>query len=266
MSLDNIKIVLVGTTHPGNIGAAARAMKAMGLTRLALVRPKIFPHADATARAAGADDLLAHAELHDNLADALANCRLAVATSVRKRRLDWPGFTAREFGGIALREARLGEIAVVFGRENNGLSNEELDLCNRLVHIHTNPEFGSLNLGAAVQVMAYEVYTAWLLAKGEESGVQADGADYATAAEVEGFFTHLETMLLQIGFFGHRYSPKLVRRLRRLLHRIRPDRTEINILRGILTAIGKDQAPLSRGPESPPGATRPAPAESVGNQ
>lgn len=264
MSLDNIKIVLVGTTHPGNIGAAARAMKAMGLTRLALVRPKIFPHAEATARAAGADDLLARAELHDNLADALANCRLAVATSARERRLDWPGFTAREFGGIALREARLGEVAVVFGRENNGLSNEELDLCNRLVHIRANPEFGSLNLGAAVQVMAYEVYTAWLL-ESEESGVQADGADYATATEVEGFFSHLETTLLQISFFGRRYSPKLVRRLRRLLYRIRPDRTEINILRGILTAIGKDQAPLDREPESP-GATRPAPVESAENQ
>lgn len=248
MSLNNIKVVLIGTSHPGNIGATARAMKAMGLARLALVQPKVFPHAEATARAAGADDLLAHAELHDSLADAVKECQLVIGTSARARYLDWPVLNAREFAGVALKEAEAGQVALVFGRENNGLSNGELDLCNRLVHIPTNPEFGSLNLAAAVQVMAYELYATL---RAQEAGAQVKSREvvgpgevgevkvYPTSSEVEGFFAHLEATLLQIGFLDRRYPRKLMRRMRLIFHRVRMDRIEMNILRGILSATGK---------------------------
>jgi tRNA (cytidine32/uridine32-2'-O)-methyltransferase len=234
--LDNIRFVLVETSHPGNIGAAARAMKTMGLGRLELVRPKLFPAAEATARASGAEDLLEVAQVHPDLFGALAGCRLVVGSSARLRSVHWPQLDPRACAETLVREAVQGPVALVFGRERTGLSNSELQCCHYLAHIPTNPAFGSLNLAAAVQVFAYEVLQAHL-AGGSEAAV-AGGRDQelATAEAMEGFYGHLAETLFELGFADPSQSKKLLRRLRRLFNRARPDWDELNILRGILSA------------------------------
>lgn len=235
--LDNIRFVLVETSHPGNIGAAARAMKTMGLGRLALVRPKLFPAAEATARASGAEDLLEGAQVHPDLIGALAGCRLVVGSSARLRSVHWPELDPRACAETLVREAGQGPVALVFGRERTGLSNSELECCHYLAHIPTNPAFGSLNLAAAVQVLAYEVLQAHL-ARGSEVAV-AEGREkqeLATAEAMEGFYGHLAETLFELGFADPTQSKKLLRRLRRLFNRARPDWNELNILRGILSA------------------------------
>jgi tRNA (cytidine32/uridine32-2'-O)-methyltransferase len=233
--LDNIRFVLVGTTHPGNIGAAARAMKNMGLRSLALVSPKQFPCAEATARAAGADDLLAEARVCATLAEALQGCRLVVGSSARLRTLEWPQLDPRACASALLGEARLGPVALVFGRESSGLSNRELEPCHYLAHIPTNPGFSSLNLAASVQVFAYEIYQTCLA--GEiRSSTKAPPAEVASAEAMEGFHRHLAQVLEDLGFSDPKQSKKLLRRLRRLFNRARPDWDELNILRGILSA------------------------------
>ncbi|KRT55996.1 RNA methyltransferase [endosymbiont of Ridgeia piscesae] len=231
--LKNIRIVLVSTSHPGNIGAVARAMKNMCLSRLCLVAPKRYPSEEAVARASGAQDLLDAAEIFDDLDSALQGCRLVIGTSARERSVAWSVLNPRECGGQVIEEAAVGEVALVFGRENSGLSNEELDRCNLLVHIPTNSDYSSLNLGAAVQLLAYEVYLASL----EEADKPLRAPrEVASAEMLEGFHTHLAQALEDIGFADPRQSDKLLRRLRALFHRARPDRDEINILRGILSA------------------------------
>ncbi len=232
--LDNVRIVLIGTTHPGNIGAAARAMKNMRLRQLWLVTPKLFPHAEATARASGADDLLATAQVCDDLDQALAGCRLVVGASARLRSLKWPQLDPRQSGRRLLQEAAQGEVALLFGRESSGLSNEELDRCHYLVHIPANPDYSSLNLAQAVQVLAYELHMASL----EEGGTApTEGErDVADAAAMEGFFDHLRRTMEATGFANPRQSTTLQRRLRRLFLRARPDQDEVNILRGLLNA------------------------------
>ncbi|HIP52660.1 MAG TPA: RNA methyltransferase, partial [Chromatiales bacterium] len=204
--LSNIRIVLVGTTHPGNIGAAARAMKNMCLERLVLVAPKIYPHADATARASGADDLLANVEVCATLDEALEGCRLVVGSSARRRSVDWPELDPRTCAARLAAESESGPVALIFGREHSGLTNEELDRCHYLVHIPTNAEYRSLNLGAAVQVLAYEIYLAHLA--GDED-VEKESRDLATAEMMEGFHRHLAETLEEIGFTDHRQSQKL---------------------------------------------------------
>jgi len=158
--LANVRIVLVHTTHPGNIGAVARAMKNMCLTDLWLVAPRFFPHADATARASGADELLARARVCSTLDEALADCRFVVGTSARDRHVDWLGCEPRECAALLTGEATRGPVALVFGRESSGLTNEELDRCDRLVQIPANSEYSSLNVAMAVQVLAYELLLA----------------------------------------------------------------------------------------------------------
>ena len=232
--LSNVRIVLVETTHPGNIGAAARAMKTMAMDRLYLVRPKIFPHAEATARASGADDLLAKAQVCGDLVQALAGCRLVVGTSARHRAVDWPALWPRQAAEILVAEAALGPVALVFGRESSGLSNEELELCQYLVHIPTQADFNSLNVASAVQILAYECHLASL---GEQSGGVADERPLAGADLLDGLHQHLTATLRQIQFAHPQQSEKLLRRLRRLFNRARLDLDEINILRGILTKI-----------------------------
>lgn len=237
--LNNIRIVLVNTSHPGNIGAAARAMKTMGLTRLYLVEPLQYPCAEATARASGADDLLAGAVVCNSLADAVGECMLVIGTSARERRLEWPSLLPDEAAGQLLREASRGEVALVFGRERFGLTNEELDACHFLVNIPANPDYSSLNLAAAVQILCYELRRH---CGGPEAGPQSAAEENtpATAGEVEGFYGHLEETLYDIGLM-EAGEPKqsLLRRLRRLFQRTRLTRTEVNILRGILTATQK---------------------------
>lgn len=235
--LQQVRVVLVHTSHPGNIGAAARAMKTMGLARLELVTPRSFPDAEAAARASGADDILDRARVHGTLAAAIADCQLVLGTTARSRTLAWPTLEPRAAAALALEHAAAGErVALVFGREKSGLSNAELDLCHAAIHIPTAPDYGSLNLAAAVQVLAYELYLASL---GERPPPKRRDEAYppATAAEMAGFFTHLEETLTDIGFLNPAQPRLLMRRLRRLFQRARPDRNEINILRGVLSAV-----------------------------
>ena len=241
--LNNIRIVLIGTTHPGNIGAVARAMKNMCLSRLYLVQPKQYPCAEATARASGAHDLLAEAQVCEDLDQALEGCRMVVGASARLRSVEWPQLEPKACAGKVLAEAAEGEVALIFGRESSGLSNEELDRCHYLVHIPANEAYSSLNLSQAVQVLSYELYMASLESGGVES---VERQDLATAEMMEGLFQHLDRAMLDIGFSDPRQSGKLNRRLRRLFLRARPDRDELNILRGILSAAQACKASDSR--------------------
>ncbi|QXH50660.1 tRNA (cytosine(32)/uridine(32)-2'-O)-methyltransferase TrmJ [Pseudomonas fakonensis] len=239
--LQNIRVVLVNTSHPGNIGGAARAMKNMGLSRLVLVQPLDFPAADASARASGADDVLDGAVVVDSLEQALAGCSLAIGTSARERSIPWPLLDPRECAVKAVERAAVGEeIALVFGREHAGLTNDELQRCHFHVHIPSNPDFSSLNLAAAVQVLAYEVRMAWLAGQGEPSKVEKDNAcELATLDEMERFYGHLEQTLVGIGFLDPEKPKHLMARLRRLYGRSSVERTEMSILRGILTETQK---------------------------
>ena len=233
-TLARIRCVLVETTHTGNLGAAARALKAMGLTRLELVKPRHPPDAEALARAAGADDLLQRAGVHGDLVDALAGCRLVIGASARLRSVEWPLLEPPQAAQRLLAEAAQGEVALVFGRESSGLTNEELARCHYLVHIPTDPEFSSLNVAAAVQVLAYEVRRAWREDRG--GSPTEEPRDLATAEAMEGFHEHLAQTLVDIGFRDPAQSTRLLMRLRRLFNRARPDWVELNILRGILRA------------------------------
>jgi tRNA (cytidine32/uridine32-2'-O)-methyltransferase len=232
--LNQIRIVLVDTSHPGNIGAAARAMKNMCLSQLHLVTPHQYPCEEATSRASGADDLLANAVVHQSLDDALEGCRLVVGTSARPRTVSWPVLSPRESAEKLVEESESGEVALIFGREKSGLSNSELDRCNFLVHIPTNEAYSSLNLGAAVQVLSYEVYLASLTGVSDQNKIPRE---LATAEMMQGFHEHLAQALDDVGFTDPRQSEKLLRRLRSLFQRARPDKDEINILRGILSAM-----------------------------
>jgi TrmH family RNA methyltransferase len=234
--MTNVRIVLVGTTHPGNIGATARAMKNMGLRDLALVRPKLFPHEDATARASGAEDLLESASVHDTLADALADCSYVAATSARSRSIGWPCMAPRECAERLVAEARRGLPAIVFGPEKSGLTNDDLDRCNTLLTIPTDPGFSSLNLAMAVQVVSYELRVAGFGSLQPDPG--RDGhIPLAGGADLERFYGHLERVLTASGFLDPENPRHLMRRLRRLFARAEPDQNEINILRGILASI-----------------------------
>jgi len=214
-------------------------MRVMGLDRLSLVRPKHFPSAEATARAAGADALLYHADVCDSLEQALADCAWVVGTTVRDRRLALAPLSPRSFAARAVEETRHGQVALVFGREAAGLSNQELDLCQGAASIATNADFSSLNLAAAVQVFAYELQLAFCIGTGESQAPardDCDGGGAATAAQLEGLYAHFEQALADIGYYDRQAPKLLMRRLRRLYARARPDRAELNILRGILAA------------------------------
>jgi len=246
-TLHRLRIVLVEPTHPGNVGAAARAMKAMGLDRLVLVAPKRFPGAEATARAAGADDVLHEAQVVESLDDALADCGYVLGTTARPRRIEWPVLDAREGAFRAVAQAAHAPAAVVFGRESAGLTNAELDRCHALVRIPAAAHFSSLNVAAAVQILAYEMRVA---THGEGAGAHGGNADerrplqpsIATSGELEGFYRHLEAALVEIGYLDPAAPRFLMRRLRRLFNRAGPDRTEIGILRGILAAVMRHRA------------------------
>jgi TrmH family RNA methyltransferase len=244
--LQNIRVVLVNTSHPGNIGAAARAMKNMGLSRLVLVDPVEFPSPEATVRASGADDLLASAQVVVTLEEALVGCSQVFGTSARERHIPWPLLDPRESGVKAVEQVQSGgEVALVFGREYAGLTNEELQRCHYHVHIPSDPAFSSLNLAAAVQVLTYEVRMAWLAAEGQATTLQKVGgtgdgdAQPVTADEMEQFYRHLEQTLIEIGFLIPERPRNLMARLRRLFGRAEVDRLEMNILRGILTETRK---------------------------
>ncbi len=237
----DVRIILVGTTHPGNVGAAARAMKNMGLHDLALVRPKFFPHEDATARASGAEDVLAAATVFDTLDLALSDCTYVAGASARSRTIGWPSMTPRECAGRLLAESAQGKSAVVFGPEKSGLTNDDLDRCHTLLTIPTVPTFSSLNLAMAVQVLSYELRIASLDADpaGPPAAQAEDAAPPATAAELEHFYAHLESVMTRSGFLDPENPRLLMRRLRRLYVRAMPDKNELNILRGILASMDR---------------------------
>jgi tRNA/rRNA methyltransferase/tRNA (cytidine32/uridine32-2'-O)-methyltransferase len=244
--LQNIRVVLVNTSHPGNIGGAARAMKNMGLSRLVLVDPEEFPSGKAVARASGATDILDSALVVGTLEEALVGCSLVLGTSARDRRIPWPLLDPRECATKSLEQAAQGgDVALVFGREYAGLTNEELQRCQFHVHIPSDPEFGSLNLAAAVQVLTYEVRMAWLAQQGQptkmaklETTAMLD-MQPSTAEEMEQFYGHLEQTLVDIGFLDPLKPRHLMARLRRLYARCGVSRLEMNILRGILTETQK---------------------------
>jgi TrmH family RNA methyltransferase len=233
--LANIRIVLSRPTHPGNIGAAARAMKNMGLGNLVLVAPEKFPHPDASARAADALDVLESARVCAQLGEAIDDCQLVIGTSARPRRIDWPTATPREAAARVVRAASAGPVALLFGQERTGLTNEELDRCQVLVTIPTARAYASLNLAAAVQILAYEVFVA--SAAGAGAPLETPTEPLATAEDLRRFYEHLEQVMVQTGFLDPANPRLLMRRLARLFGRIELDRNEMNILRGILTSV-----------------------------
>ena len=240
MPLKRIRIVLVEPSHGGNIGGCARAMKNMGLTRLVLVAPQEFPGAQASARAAGADDVLAQAQLCATLEEAIANCQLVVGASARARRIAWPSLEPFMAARRLVDAAADQEVAVLFGRERTGLTNDELDRCQILVNIPANPEFSSLNLACAVQVIAYEIRRASMIAndKAASTGMaEMLGEPLATSSEVQQFYQHLEQVMTQTGFLDPRNPRLLMRRITRLYNRVQLTSNEVNILRGILTSF-----------------------------
>ncbi|MFA9460839.1 RNA methyltransferase [Thiohalorhabdus methylotrophus] len=236
MCLDKVAIVLVEPSHPGNIGAAARAMKNMGLGDLRLVRPLRFPDAEATARASGADDVLAAATVHADLESALADAEWVAGTTARARELSIPVRGPRAALEEQLAQAAAGRRTVlVFGRERNGLTNEELDQCDRLVNIPT-AEYSSLNLAQAVQILAYEA----LLAERAASGAEQDADALPAGGRVlSGLFEHLERVVRDVGFVNPQSPKRTDRRMRRLLLRAGPSETEVHFFRGFLSAIEK---------------------------
>lgn len=248
--LQKLRIVLVGTQHPGNIGSAARAMKTMGLASLHLVAPERFPDPDANMLAAGADDLLAGACVHDDLVSALAGCHLVLGTSARRRHVPLPELNPREAARQLVEATARGPVALVFGRERTGLENEELQRCHASVGIPSDPAFSSLNLAAAVQVLAYELRLAWLdtaaaPAPGESPVPDGGGGPLATADELERFFQHLDQALHDIDFHKGKPPERVMSRLRRLYLRTGLDARELKILRGIL-AEAQRMARLAR--------------------
>ena len=235
-----IRIVLVGTTHPGNIGAAARAMKNMGQSDLVLVNPRHFPHEEAAARASGASDILDNATVVSTLAEALTDCVYVAGASARSRTINWPSMGPRDCAERMISEHEHGTVAAVFGPEKSGLNNDDLDLCHTLLTIPTDPGFSSLNLAMAVQVLTYELRVASIL---DEGPVFETEAPPASTDEMEHFYAHLESVLNDIGFLDPDNPRHLMRRLRRLFIRTRPDKNEVNILRGILTAVDRKGRP-----------------------
>jgi tRNA/rRNA methyltransferase/tRNA (cytidine32/uridine32-2'-O)-methyltransferase len=233
--LSNFKVVLVETSHPGNIGAVARAMKNMSMNRLCLVAPKLFPSADATARASGADDVLRAVQVFDSLQAAIADCQIVIGASARDRTISWPSVTARECAQRFVSTAPdRPQIALVFGRENSGLKNHELDLCHYLLRIPCNTAYSSLNLAAAVQVVCYELFVAAEQPIANRQIGDSGEVPLATAEQMESFYAHLLQTLDDIGFLHPERSKSIMRRLRRIYNRIQLDTKEVDILRGIL--------------------------------
>lgn len=235
--LSNIRIVLINTFHPGNIGAIARAMKNMGLSNLYLVDPNDYPSDEATSRAAGAVDLLENATLVSTLEEAISDCSLVIGTSARHRTFQLPLMNARECAQSAVIEATSQPIAIVFGREKTGLLNEEIAQCHRQVYIDANDEYPVLNISQAVQIIAYEIW----MAKQEQIGkTKVDVAEYPRKGDMDLFHTHLEETLYDINFVIKNHPGKILEKLQHFFNRSRPEKAELGILRGVLAAIQRE--------------------------
>ncbi len=234
MKFDAIRIVLVATSHPGNIGSTARAMKTMGLQRLYLVTPKIFPDPRAHEMSAGAYDVLSEAVVTHSLTEALQGCHLVLATSARPREISLPGLLPAEAATLISETPDNTEIAIVFGREHAGLTNDELLQSHYHINIPSNPDFSSLNLAQAVQIVAYEIRMKLLAPK---AAVELRQDNLATNDQIEQFYAHLRTVLIEIDFLKPSNPKRLLQRIRRMFNRIKLEEMEINILRGILTHV-----------------------------
>ena len=230
---ESITIVLVGTSHPGNIGAAARAMRTMGLARLSLVAPERFPHREASAMAAGADDVLENARVFESLQDAVADCRWVMGCTARRRSVAMDEFDPSAAAARVWDAVAQGQVALVFGRERTGLFNEELQLCHAAVHIPSVEDFSSLNLAAAVQVLAWELRREELARANAPDELARPDDLPATGAQMESLFDHLGQMLDDIDFHKGRSPDRVMRRQRQLLLRAQPDQREVRVLRGI---------------------------------
>lgn len=235
-ALDFIHVILSHTSHPGNIGATARAMKTMGLSHLYLVNPKHFPHEEATARAANAVDILQHTRVCDSLDKALDNTVFSAAITARSRELSHEVFDARQGAKELLRYANQHQpVALLFGRENSGLTSEEVSKCQIIIQIPANPEYSSLNLANAVQIMTYELR----MGLAEKSTQKDDNHILASFNDVEAFYAHLEKLMVASEFLDLEKPKLLMQRIRRLFARTRLEKEEIQVLRGILSALGK---------------------------
>ncbi|PSV25556.1 MULTISPECIES: tRNA (cytosine(32)/uridine(32)-2'-O)-methyltransferase TrmJ [unclassified Photobacterium] len=235
--LDKIRVVLVGTSHPGNIGSAARAMKVMGLTNLVLVDPACEIDGHTIALAAGAADVVENAKIVKTLDEAVADCGFVVGSSARSRTLEWPQLDPRENGIKVVAESNQHPVAILFGRERTGLTNEELQKCHCHVYIPANPEYSSLNLAMAVQTVSYEVRMAYLDSQKYTGKTEVE--EYPRAQELEMFYEHLEKVTRQTRFINKNHPGVVMAKLRRLFTRARPEQQELNILRGILSSVEK---------------------------
>ena len=236
-----IRIVLVNTAHPGNIGGAARAMKNMGLAQLYLVQPREYPAPRAVWRAAGARDVLTNATIVESVDEAIAGCGLVVGTSARERRIPWPLIDPRECGARIWQEAATHDVALLFGREDRGLTNDELQKCHYHVHIPSNPEYSSLNLATAVQVLGYEIRMASLAdAEGNLPSLQEWDQPPVTADDLENFHVHLAETMADLKFYDPDNPKQLLTRMRRLFNRQRMDKIEVSILRGLLSSVQRN--------------------------
>ena len=235
-SLNSVKIVLVGTTHPGNIGAAARAMKNMGIKNLSLVEPKEFPSDVAIYRSKAAKDILEHAQVFNNLEEAISDCELVIGTSARGRKVPWPILNPKEAAEEVSRSSSHQKIAIIFGREDRGLTNEELGLCNLHVNIPTDPDYSSLNLAQAVQILVYEIRQAIL---GEQEDKDYWDVELANNDQTELLINHMDELMQQVEFYDVDNPRKLLLRVRRFFKRSRIDVMETNIFRGLFATIQK---------------------------
>ena len=235
--LNSVKVVLVGTTHPGNIGATARAIKNMGILDLALVEPKEFPSDVATFRSKAAKDILEKASVHKSLEEAISECELVVGTSARGRTVPWPVLNPREAAEEMHKSSLNGKVAIVFGREDRGLTNEELGLCNFHVHIPSDPEYSSLNLSQAVQILAYEIRLAYL----QDQQINKDywDVELANNEQTERLINHMDELMQEVDFYDVENPRKLLVRVRRFFKRSKIDIMEANIFRGLFASIQK---------------------------
>jgi tRNA (cytidine32/uridine32-2'-O)-methyltransferase len=235
--LDNVRVILIGTSHPGNIGSAARAMKTMGLSNLVLVDPECEIDGKSIALSAGAGDVLKNHQRFDTLEEAIADCGLVIGASARPRSLDWPMLDPREMGEKVVVEGNKHPIAIVFGRENSGLSNDELQKCHFHVFIPANPEYSSLNLAMAVQTLSYEVRMAFLASEKSQQAELIE--EYPLSEALEGMFNHLETTLVETRFIVPAHPGLVMTKLRRFFNRARPEEVELRMWRGIFSSIQK---------------------------
>lgn len=245
-----MRMVMVEPTHPGNIGAAARAMKNMGLTQLVLVNPLKFPDNEARFRSASAVDVVDSARVVPSLAEAIDDCTLVIGASARNRRVPWPLVNARAAAAAALKEVTQGEVAILFGRESSGLTNDELARCQLHLHIPSDPAYTSLNVAMAMQIVAYEIRQSWLDAGGLMPEPDWD-KPWADTRAVEGMLEHLSDVLDLLQFYDQREPGQVMLRMRRLFFRTRLDQVEVNILRGLLTNMERRAGQPGRGAREP---------------